>query len=605
MDKIARVVRIALVVALSMQGFMRVYGATTPSQRKDDSGITLADPSLSRPPVPPCTVTLFANLLFEPHGNAAAMNAEPDQWQFDPPAACPGPWAKVVLEADFAVTAGRQYDRTASIWLDGVNLYFGTTREPSAHDAPQWHVERDLTQYASLFQKSGVGQVVLNNWVDKVYTGVISGSARLLFYPAGKGAKPSVPADHVYGLDSDPRGAPVSLQSASDTLSRTFTFPRNVERVYLDVIAQSQSTDEQWYMCIDDADLDPTREYSLGPPASGDPLEQCGNGNFREVEVSIDGQPAGRAPIYPWTYTGGVDPYLWRPTPDVQTLNFVPYQIDLTPFAGLLDDGHNHTIAARVIGAHHFFSLAANLRVYQDRGQQVLNGRVTENTLASKQQQLAPHVERQWNTRSDGIGKGQVDTIQHGDYAIAGELNTSHGLVVTRVEQQSAYSNRQSFLHPDAEIYHQIIHMNFAVTDTTRTSVNGKQSKRVRQLNYPLLVDVMKHLKQDNSFTAAIVMQQAYAKQLDDFRDGRIVFWSKLDDAIESHDTADYNATGTAIVNPRGQYGHQLYQFMDSLGSCYSRKVETRNGAVSSVDDAAGCKSGVNVLNWRSRPDAM
>jgi hypothetical protein len=358
-------------------------------------------------------------------------------------------------------------------------------------------------------------------------------------------------------------------------------------------------------MCIDDADLDPTREYSLGPPASGDPLEQCGNGNFREVEVSIDGQPAGRAPIYPWTYTGGVDPYLWRPTPDVQTLNFVPYRMDLTPFAALLDDGRLHTIAARVIGAHHFFSLAANLLIYQDRGREVLTGRLTENTLAGKQQQLAPHVERQWNTHSDGIGNGRVDTIQHSDYAIVGELNTSHGLAVTRVEQQSAYSNRQSFLHPAADTYHQIIHMNFAVTDTTSASVDGEQSKHVRQLNYPLLVDVMKYLKPDGSFTAAIVMQQAYAKQLDDSRDGRIVFWSKLDDAIESRDTADYNATGTAIVNPRGQYGHQLYRFVDSLGSCYSRKVETRNGAVSSVEDAADCKSGANALNWRSRPDAM
>lgn len=605
MRTIGCIAQIALLAGSSILGLTGAYGATVPAQHKDVSGAAIADASVPKPPVQPCMVALFANVLFEPHGDPAAMNAEPNQWTFQPPANCPGPWSKVVLEADFAVTAGRQFDRTASIWLDGVNLYFGTTMEPSAHNAPQWHIERDLTQYSSLFRKAGEGQVILNNWVNQVYTGVISGSARLLFYPAIEGAQLTAPADGVYGLDRDPRGIPVPVESASDTLSRALSLPRNVERAYLDVIAQSQATDEQWYMCIDDADLDPTREYSLGPPASGDPLEQCGSGNFREAEVSIDGQPAGRAPVYPWTYTGGVDPYLWRPTPDVQTLNFVPYQMDLTPFAALLDDGLSHTIAVRVLGAHHYFSLAANLLVYRDHGREVLTGRLTENTLAGSREQLEPHVVRQWKARSNGAGNGQINTIQHEAFVIAGELSTSHGLVATRVEHRSAYLNQQSFLHPDALTYHQIIHMDFKVTDTISTSVADKRSKHVRQLHYPLALDAMKQMKADGTFTAVIGMQQAYEKQLDDSGDGRTLFRSKLDDAIDSQDTADFNAAGTAVFNSRGQHGHQVYRFSDSLGSCYTRSVETNNGTVSSAESGAGCKNAVNSLRWRSWPNAM
>ena len=81
-----------------------------------------------------------------------------------------------------------------------------------------------------------------------------------------------------------------------DQLSKTFTLPLNVERAYLDVFAQSQSGDEFWYTCA--------------PNDVAAELQNCGNTAFREAEVSIDGKPAGVSPVYPWIYTGGIDPYL-------------------------------------------------------------------------------------------------------------------------------------------------------------------------------------------------------------------------------------------------------------------------------------------------------
>ena len=43
---------------------------------------------------------------------------------------CPGPWAKVVFTADFTVTAGRQFDRTAAFYLGHASIFYGTTAEP-------------------------------------------------------------------------------------------------------------------------------------------------------------------------------------------------------------------------------------------------------------------------------------------------------------------------------------------------------------------------------------------------------------------------------------------------------------------------------------------
>ena len=68
-----------------------------------------ADPAIARPNTTPCTVTLFSNFVF------ADFSTKP--FSFTPPAGCPGPWAKVILNADFSIQAGLQFDRTAEIGL--------------------------------------------------------------------------------------------------------------------------------------------------------------------------------------------------------------------------------------------------------------------------------------------------------------------------------------------------------------------------------------------------------------------------------------------------------------------------------------------------------
>ena len=82
--------------------------------------------------------------------------------------------------------------------------------------------------------------------------------------------------------------------------------------------------------------------------------------------MSIDGQPAGLAPVVPRVYTGGIDPGLWRPTPGAETLAFVPSRVDLTPFAGALSDGASHTVAISVEGAQDHYAVVGNLLVYRD-----------------------------------------------------------------------------------------------------------------------------------------------------------------------------------------------------------------------------------------------
>ncbi len=81
---------------------------------------------------------------------------------------------------------------------------------------------------------------------------------------------------------------------------------------------------------------------------------------FRETQVTIDGVPAGIAPVYPWLYTGAIDPSVWRPIPGIQTLSFRPWRVDLSPFAATLNDGQPHAVALSVFNARDHFSMAAN-----------------------------------------------------------------------------------------------------------------------------------------------------------------------------------------------------------------------------------------------------
>ncbi|MFK2890331.1 peptide-N(4)-(N-acetyl-beta-glucosaminyl)asparagine amidase [Dyella flagellata] len=542
------------------------------------ANVTVADPTVPRPPGQPCVVQLFSDDTFNDFGTRP--------YGYAPPTGCGTHWAKVVLEADFSVTAGVQFDRTASIWLGGVNLYFGTTQEPRSNLAPNWHVERDLTDYSALFRNSGQGQAVLYNLVDSTYTGVIHGSARLLFYPASVVAPaPRVP-DAVYPLGSDPVGNTVTLNNSSSQMAATLTLPANVERAYLDVFTQSQSNDEFWYTCVPD-------QYAAE-------TQECGGGNFREAEISIDGQPAGVAPVYPWIYTGGIDLFIWKPTPGVQALNFMPYRVDLTPFAGMLSNGSPHTVAVSVQGANSYFSATASLLVYQDHGAKQVSGALLRNTLAG--QSPTPTIGSTLQQDSSGNVTGAVTTDLSRHFVIEGYVDTSHGRVTTTVDQTVGFADTQTF-GITATDFHQITDQLTSVEGVSRSRIGNFLSGEFEaRFRYPLHVDVNQATESNGDYSILTSIKQGYDQHTGMSLGGFPLYWADVHNNVAGSDTLVLDS-GFHIVSHSGQQATQNFAFHDSLGGCYSGSVSSANNLVTAYSTGQDCAGEQNRVLWFAHPD--
>jgi len=520
-----------------------------------------ADPVVSRPHLQPVSSRSSPNYQF------AFFSQTAQNFSFNPPAGCSGPWQKVVLEINFSENAGRQFDRTASLFLGNNNLYFGTTPEPIHSSTNAWHIERDVTDYSALLTSAQQGTFVLANCTtdcgapyNTLLNGVFTVSADLEFYPGyGKSPVPRTPDLVLPMVQTNSGGGinfPANVFQPTDQLTTTFNLPQNIEGAYLDVIAQSQNVDEQWYACFPN-DLSGINE-----------VYGCGNTDFRETEISIDGQPAGIAPVSPWVYTGFL-PDQWRPIPAVQTLDFVPFRVNLTPFVGMLNDGNPHTIALSVFNNDFYFSMTSSLLLFLDSGSSQVTGTVTQNTLTLP----SPAVSE--NLQGTSTVTGAIGVTSNRNFTIAGYANTSHGQVATSLTQQQNFTSTQTidFDTVNGSVIDQNTSVQNSVLSSTTVSDNTGSTTTQELFSFPISVDFIAPVA-NSLFGFTVATSQKYQDSKLTLVNGHL--WTY---------TAVTNAAQASDVQPPSSSQH--YTYVDLKGQSYDCKIASTNNVLTSV--STGC----------------
>ncbi|MGC9122348.1 MAG: peptide-N4-asparagine amidase, partial [Thermogladius sp.] len=197
-------------------------------------------------------------------------------------------------------------------FVDGIPLLIGTTAQRF-----NYTLVADVTYlYPVLVGGSHNFTMILNNWVipRQGLTGYYLVNASLLYYP---GTPPPDVPDAVLPLWNTSGIAWVTLSTRQPVAWQVVNIPSNAIQAFLYLYAEGASYDEFWWTNI------PTDRF---------------------IMVYSDGRLVAVTQAFPYIYTGGVLPFLWRPVPAIDTYAFHPFVVDVTSYLPFLVGTHNLSI---------------------------------------------------------------------------------------------------------------------------------------------------------------------------------------------------------------------------------------------------------------------
>jgi hypothetical protein len=531
-------------------------GAVTPGYVESAvSNPVTALPPVSRPPTRHCTVTAMRHVFANSYG-------VPYTGTLTPPAGCRGPWSKVVLDWTGSV-AGRQYDRLFSVYVANTEVLRSSTPEP-VPDGITWHVEKDISEFIPLLREAEPLTVDLGNIVNATYTGAFDITMTVSYYGTGPNYPAVDTADDVVTLaqpTADNNGA--YTLNAGGSATATVTLPRDITAARLEVYARGGGCDEQWFTAVPD-DL-----------AARYPDWLCGGGPYREVQVSVDGIPAGAAQVYPVVYTGGIVPTLWRPIPAIDSFVTLPYNLDLTPFAALLSNGSAHSVTLTPFGDNDYWLVDATLFLDENPGHVPTTGGLTRDTLS-----LTPKVVTTEADSADGATTTATVTVDR-DWTIEGYLDTPHGRQATSVHSTSRYRNVDAVSQAGT---HQVVRQED--TGSTAVTTSGRPAMR-DAWSYPIDVDasILSYVDGNNYDLAATVSQQRHLRTEESTRGG----WQPLSWTDDTLTATGELARSAGVVTASDGATSERYVGTDDTGHCYDHLVAADHGLVT-VDSVNRCR---------------
>ncbi|KAK4277797.1 hypothetical protein QN277_015738 [Acacia crassicarpa] len=405
------------------------------------------------------------------HSFAHTIDSPPFSTPYIPPSHCPSPWSRVLLHFH-ADCKGEQYDRIAGLWLGGVELLRTSTAEPTK-DGIFWNVWKDVTKYSSLFTRSDLDlTMMLENVINHEFTGIYHVTITLSLFKshAVVGAPIGVscdrrlrilrdesdggisevtverddlgdtnvlrgsldldesPADLIIPISDDgDRGFWFRVERESDLHSRRIRIPTNTHRAVLELYVSFHGNDEFWYS-------NPPNSYIKTNGLS----TRRGNGAYREVYVTIDGEVVGSEIPFPVIFTGGINPLFWEPIVAIGAFSLPSYDIDLTPYLGKILDGKTHRFGIGVTRGISFWLVNANLHLWLDHHSEVVHAERILNK--------SPEVTIERQEEFTGLD-GSFDVDSERETKVAGWVRSSAGNFTTIIWQEYKSKNYIKFQH--------------------------------------------------------------------------------------------------------------------------------------------------------------
>jgi hypothetical protein len=201
-----------------------------------------------------------------------------------------------------------------------------------------WSFQKDLTIWDTLLRSQQKIIMELDNLDDSVFTGAYNVTITALYYNDHVAL---TPADMIYPISSQSssknQSSVLSLPDQNATVS--FTFPKNIERAVVSILASGNGAEEFWYKHVPTEYTDTFNNSAIRPYSP-----------FREVQLLVDGKLAGVSWPFPIVFTGGISPGLWVPIVGIDTYDVPSFEIDATPWLPVLCDGKPHAFELKVVG---------------------------------------------------------------------------------------------------------------------------------------------------------------------------------------------------------------------------------------------------------------
>lgn len=498
-------------------------------------------------------------------------------------------WSSIIFNFQASVIGPdfENIDRIGGVWLGDINILRTSTPEPSQNNSSLlWSMSKDISIFRSYIinqfkQYSSLQTLVSLPYNIQSSTYSSSSSIKVIIslsiIPSFTNTK-SFPFE-IFPLNHLPNNLNSSFswdfmkQVGTTKLSYAipiYAISKNTSELYIQLLVSPHECEEFYY-------------------SNDDSLDNgfiCGGGNYREVQVHINGQLAAARYPFPVILTDGLNPLLWKPMSGIMSFDIQMMKFDITPFLHYfhINEGDENIIEILIYGQNYagYWFIDSHLLLY--------NNPLASSGIISSEFQVIDSLPLVSVSKSI-INETSFMIHTHGYHTI-----TISRIMILQDGNQIAYNvaidlfmyNDNQFAD-DAAIIITYQHLLSSSISSLSITIAENQQRLIKSIEtidrYPMY-QYGSYIEDEKTSTVEIVGKLDYSFHK------KIIFFNNQDDfnyqSIEISDQllgeAIYNTSTIKSFDPNfmTSYSHQDFNIQISNNKCYRRVSRATNGSFQS-----------------------